>query len=86
MALEEDLSGFNNYILWLKACHAFYKGDVGGRRRPVGGKTAEQMAELIESGGGEGSKYLEYPGGGHVLFETNPESVDDMVEFLDDEK
>ncbi|KAG0286127.1 hypothetical protein BGZ96_009750 [Linnemannia gamsii] len=44
------------------------------------------MAELIESGDGEGSKYLEYPDGGHVLFETNPESVDDMVAFLDGEE
>ncbi|KAG0274957.1 hypothetical protein BGZ95_009314 [Linnemannia exigua] len=33
-----------------------------------------------------GSKYIEYADGGHVLFETNPESVAAIVEFLDSDE
>lgn len=29
-----------------------------------------------------GSKYIEYPDGGHILYETNPESLKEIVQFL----
>ncbi|KAF9907126.1 hypothetical protein EC991_011266 [Linnemannia zychae] len=41
-------------------------------------QVGRDMHELIP-----GSRYIEYPGGGHVLFETNPESVDAIAAFIE---
>ncbi|KAG0366517.1 hypothetical protein BGX24_003654 [Mortierella sp. AD032] len=44
-------------------------------------QVGREMHDLIP-----GSKYIEYAEGGHVLFETNPESIDAIVQFLDNDE
>ncbi|KAG0207985.1 hypothetical protein BGX28_000929 [Mortierella sp. GBA30] len=49
---------------------------------------AQDIGQLVRSGRElhalmPGSAYVEYPDGGHMLFDTNPESIQDINKFLE---
>ncbi|KAI8066401.1 Alpha/Beta hydrolase protein [Gongronella butleri] len=48
---------------------------------------AKDVGQLPQNGRGihaliHGSKYMEYPNGGHMLYETNPEIIEEIDKFL----
>lgn len=73
--LSESLKGYEARGVKTMVMHG--KLDVA---IPV--EVGRAMSELI----GGGITYKEYPDGGHVLYETDPESVEDIVAFLDGEE
>ncbi|KAK5823646.1 Alpha/Beta hydrolase protein [Linnemannia elongata] len=73
--LSEALKGYEGRGVKTMVMHG--KLDAG---MPV--EVGRAMSELI----GGGVRYMEYPDGGHVLYETNPESVDAIADFLDGEE